>query len=156
MMESYVCAGMHPDPFICALFGTAAILEIVHPDAAVSEEIGSYGKITSAYVAGKAAAGTAGLPVGHICGYSVAFMKALMFFEGDEEKAMKAVLADRWETSFNPEYAFISINLTARKAETIHRGKVTRLMIQWTDPVWHYQMHKSGIPCDSRAGTQLL
>ena len=40
-------------------------------------------------------------------------MKALMFFEGDEEKAMKAVLADRWETSFNPEYAFISINLTA-------------------------------------------
>ena len=83
-------------------------------------------------------------------------MKALMFFEGDEEKAMKAVLADSWETSFNPEYAFISINLTARKAETIHRGKVTRLMIQWTDPVWHYQMHKSGIPCDSRAGTQLL
>ena len=203
MMEAYVGAGMHPDPFICALFGAAAILEIVHPDAAVSEEIVPYGKITSAYVAGKAAAETAGLPeklhvrgtneeyltgqligdlglilkdvggpsvigmmaleeimsifkegiaggsashsntpLGHICGYSVAFMKALMFFEGDEEKAMKAVLADRWETSFNPEYAFISINLTARKAETIHRGKVTRLMIQWTDPVWHYQMHK--------------
>ena len=203
MMEAYIGAGMHPDPFTCALFGAAAILEIVHPDAAVSEEIGPYGKITSAYIAGKAAAETAGLPeilhvrgtneeyltgqligdlglilkdvggpsvigmmaleeimaifkegiaggsashsnvpLGHICGYSVAFMKALMFYEGDEEKAMKAVLADRWETSFNPEYAMISINLTARKAETIYRGKVTRLMIQWTDPVWHYQMHK--------------
>lgn len=203
MMEAYAGAGMHPDPFTCALFGAAAILEIVHPDAAVSEEIGPYGKITSAYVAGKAAAETAGLPeklhvrgtgeeyltgqligdlglilkdaggpsvigmmaveeimsifeegiaggsashsntpLGHICGYSVALMKALMFYEGDEEKAMKAVLADRWETSFNPEYAMISINLTARKAETIQRGKVTRLMIQWTDPVWHYQVHK--------------
>ena len=202
MIDAYVGAGMHPDPFTCALFGAAAILEIVHPDAAVSEEIGPYGKITSAYVAGKAAAETAGLPeklhvrgtdeeyltgqligdlgliikdvggpavigmmaleeimsifkegiaggsashsntpLGHICGYAVALMKALMFYK-DDEKALKAVLDDRRETSFNPEYAFISINLTARKAETICRGKVTRLMIQGTDPVWHYQLHK--------------
>jgi hypothetical protein len=42
-----------------ALFGAAAILEIIHPDA---DEYGPYGKATSAFVAGRSAARTAGLP----------------------------------------------------------------------------------------------
>jgi len=40
----------------------AAILEIIHPDADVAEEWGPHGKVTTTYVAGKAAAETAGLP----------------------------------------------------------------------------------------------
>ncbi len=42
--------------------GAAAILEIIHPDADVADEYGPYGKVTSAFVAGQAAARTAGLP----------------------------------------------------------------------------------------------
>ncbi len=63
MQDALAGAGMSPHPFTCALFGTAAILEIVHPDAEVSEEYGTYGKISSAYLAGKTAAETAGLPM---------------------------------------------------------------------------------------------
>ena len=62
MIEAYKGAGMVPHPFSCALFGAAAILEIVHPDAEVSEEIGPYGKYNSCLHAGRAAAKAAGLP----------------------------------------------------------------------------------------------
>jgi hypothetical protein len=62
MMDAYAGAGMKPSPFDAALFGAAAILEIIHPDAAVADEYGPFGKVTSAYVAGKVAAETAGLP----------------------------------------------------------------------------------------------
>jgi hypothetical protein len=62
MLAALAGAGMPPHPFTAALFGAAAILEIVHPDADVADEYGPYGKVTSAFVAGKAAAETAGLP----------------------------------------------------------------------------------------------
>ena len=62
MMDSYSGAGMQPQLFLCALFGAAAILEIIHPDADVAEEYGPYGKVTSAFVAGLSAVKTAGLP----------------------------------------------------------------------------------------------
>ncbi|MEM6940828.1 MAG: hypothetical protein AAF509_11935 [Pseudomonadota bacterium] len=62
MMDSYSGAGMRPQLFLCALFGAAAILEIIHPDADVAEEYGPYGKVTSAFVAGLSAAKTARLP----------------------------------------------------------------------------------------------
>ncbi len=202
MMKAYRGAGMHYDPFTCALFGAAAILEIIHPDASVSEEIGPYGKITSAFVAGQSAAKTAGLPdklhirgtneeydtgmvigdlalilkdiggpsvigmmalneivsvfkegiaggsgarhnvpLGHMCGYAVVLMKALMYFQGDTDKAVQVTLDDRIQSSFNPEYALTSINLTARKAHTMHRGKVTDLLIKGTDPYVHHLLH---------------
>lgn len=63
MQDALAGAGMSPHPFTCAIFGTAAILEIVHPDAEVSEEYGTYGKFNSAYLAGRTAAETAGLPM---------------------------------------------------------------------------------------------
>jgi hypothetical protein len=62
MMDAMSGAGMPCQPFLSALFGAAAILEIIHPDADVREEYGPYGKITSAFVAGLSAVRTAGLP----------------------------------------------------------------------------------------------
>ena len=62
MLKAMAGAGIHPHPFTAALYGAAAILEIIHPDADVAEEYGPYGKVTSAFVAGLSAAKTAGLP----------------------------------------------------------------------------------------------
>ncbi|RQP04659.1 MAG: hypothetical protein D1H97_16945 [Paracoccus sp. BP8] len=62
MMDAMSGAGMPSQKFLWALFGAAAILEIIHPDADVREEYGPYGKVTSAYVAGLSAVRTAGLP----------------------------------------------------------------------------------------------
>lgn len=62
MLDAFAGAGILPHPFSAALFGAAAILEIIHPDADVAEQYGPYGKVTSAFVAGSAASATAGLP----------------------------------------------------------------------------------------------
>lgn len=62
MLDAFAGAGILPHAFSAALFGAAAILEIIHPDADVAEQYGPYGKVTSAFVAGSTAATTAGLP----------------------------------------------------------------------------------------------
>lgn len=62
MLDAFAGAGILPHPFSAALFGAAAILEIIHPDADVAEQYGPYGKVTSAFVAGSSAAAAAGLP----------------------------------------------------------------------------------------------
>ena len=62
MLDAFAGAGMPTPGFTAALFGAAAILEIVHPDADVADQYGPYGKVTSAFVAGSSAARTAGLP----------------------------------------------------------------------------------------------
>lgn len=53
---------MKRDPFTCAVLGSTAILEIIHPDAEVPEEMGSYGRTTSVRLVGKAAVEASGLP----------------------------------------------------------------------------------------------
>ncbi len=62
MLDAMSGAGMPGQKFLAALMGAAAILEIIHPDADVADQYGPYGKVTSAFVAGQAAARTAGLP----------------------------------------------------------------------------------------------
>lgn len=62
MMDAMAGAALHPHPFTAAVYGAAAILEIIHPDAEVPEEYGTYGRTSSAYLVGKSAAQTAGLP----------------------------------------------------------------------------------------------
>jgi len=62
MLDAMSGASMPRQSFLAALMGAAAILEIIHPDADVADEYGPYGKVTSAFVAGQAAARTAGLP----------------------------------------------------------------------------------------------
>jgi hypothetical protein len=62
MLDALSGAAMPVHPFTAALFGAAAILEIVHPDASIPEEHGPHGVAKSAYLAGKTAAETAGLP----------------------------------------------------------------------------------------------
>ena len=62
MMDAMAGAGIKPHKLNAAVFGAAAILEILHPDAAVMDEYGPFGKVTTAHVAGKVAAETAGLP----------------------------------------------------------------------------------------------
>lgn len=62
MLNALAGAGMPTAGLTAALFGAAAILEIIHPDADVADQYGPYGKVTSAFVAGREAARTAGLP----------------------------------------------------------------------------------------------
>lgn len=62
MIDAMNGAAMHPQPFTCALLGSAAILEIIHPDAEVPEGRGTYGRTTSVYLVGESAVATAGLP----------------------------------------------------------------------------------------------
>lgn len=62
MMNAMRGVGMQPHPFTCAVLGSAAILEIIHPDAEVPEGEGDYGRTTSVYLVGKSAVETAGLP----------------------------------------------------------------------------------------------
>lgn len=62
MLDAMSGAGVPGQQFLAALFGAAAILEIIHPDADVADEYGPYGKVTSAFVAGQSAVRTAGLP----------------------------------------------------------------------------------------------
>ena len=62
MLDALAGAGMPAAGLTAALFGAAAILEIIHPDADVADQYGPYGKVTSAFVAGREAARTAGLP----------------------------------------------------------------------------------------------
>jgi len=62
MMKAYWGCGISASPVISAIFGTAAALEIVHPDAFVGEEYGGFFDVNSAYLAGKAACEAAGIP----------------------------------------------------------------------------------------------
>ncbi len=62
MLDAMAGAGIHPHPFTAALFGAAAILEIIHPDAEVGQEYGQYQKINTSYLVGKAAAEMVQLP----------------------------------------------------------------------------------------------
>lgn len=59
MLDAMAGAAMHPHPFTAAVLGAAAILEIIHPDAEVPEESGTYGRTSSAYLVGKSAVKTA-------------------------------------------------------------------------------------------------
>ncbi len=62
MMDAMAGASILPHPFTAAIFGAAAILEIIHADAEVPEGMGTYGRTSTAYLVGKTAAETAGLP----------------------------------------------------------------------------------------------
>ncbi|MDC7286582.1 hypothetical protein NXH76_02085 [Blautia schinkii] len=62
MLDAMAGAGIRPDPLHAALLGSAAILEIIHPDAEVPEGEGRYGRTTSVRLVGQVAAKTAGLP----------------------------------------------------------------------------------------------
>lgn len=62
MLDAMYGVGIRGNAFQAAVLGAAAILEIIHPDAEVPEDAGTYGRTSSAYLVGKAAAETAGLP----------------------------------------------------------------------------------------------
>jgi hypothetical protein len=62
MLKAYANIGMPPSPITSAIFGAAAILEIVHPDSEIGESYGEFFKVNSAYVAGLGAVEAAGLP----------------------------------------------------------------------------------------------
>lgn len=61
MIKAMSGAGMDPDPLSAALLGSAAALEIIHPDAWIPNESGEFHR-GAAYPVGKAAAEAAGLP----------------------------------------------------------------------------------------------
>jgi hypothetical protein len=61
MLDAMSGAGMDPDPLSSALLGSAAALEIVHPDAWMPDENGNFFR-GAAYPVGRAAAKEAGLP----------------------------------------------------------------------------------------------
>jgi len=62
MMDSMSGAGITPYPLWPALIGATVTMELVHPDAFLGEEYGSFGVVDSAYVAGQGAADAAKLP----------------------------------------------------------------------------------------------
>jgi len=62
MMKAYRGAGMKPNPLISAVFGAAAALEIVHPDAVMPERYGPSFQVYSQTVAGIGAVKATGLP----------------------------------------------------------------------------------------------
>ncbi|MDN7024888.1 hypothetical protein FGU65_08305 [Methanoculleus sp. FWC-SCC1] len=62
MMKAMIGAGITPYPLWPALIASAVTMELVHPDALLGEEFGSFGKVDSAYLAGKGAVEAAGLP----------------------------------------------------------------------------------------------
>lgn len=62
MLKAMAGAGIQPNKFAAALFGSAAILEIIHPDAEVPDGQGTYGRTTSVALVGRSAVKTAGLP----------------------------------------------------------------------------------------------
>ena len=62
MMKAYLSVGMKPNQWLSALFGTAATLEILHPDSYVGEEFGTYLKTRTPEVVGEAAVEAAQLP----------------------------------------------------------------------------------------------
>ena len=62
MMKAYAAVGLRPNPFISAVLGAAATLEIIHPDAPAPEKYGPSFKIHTPTLAGMAAVKAAGLP----------------------------------------------------------------------------------------------
>jgi len=62
MMRSMEGAGITPYALWPALIGAAVTMEMVHPDALLGEEFGKFGRVDSAYLAGKGARDAAGLP----------------------------------------------------------------------------------------------
>lgn len=62
MMKAYESAGMRPCRWMSALLGTAAALEIIHPDAYVGEEYGQFLITRTPEVVATAAVEAAGLP----------------------------------------------------------------------------------------------
>ena len=68
MLKAYANVGMPPSPITAAIFGVAAILEIVHPDSEVGESYGEFFKVNSAYVAGLGAVEASGLLKSSILG----------------------------------------------------------------------------------------
>lgn len=202
MLDAMAGAAMQPRPFTAAVLGAAAILEIIHPDAEVPEESGQYGRTSSAYLVGKSAVKTAGLPekihlkvtgeeydtakvigdvgliikdiggpsvigmmafdeifsafaemlsgfsgtpvnapLGHVGAYAIIGMKALFDNNGDVEKVAKMIAEERVATTFNPEVAMFSINTIARKANELHNGTVTRMLINATEPARAKALH---------------
>ncbi|MGM9530198.1 hypothetical protein [Intestinibacter sp.] len=202
MMQAMAGAGMIPHPFTCAVLGSAAILEIIHPDAEVPEGEGTYGRTTSVYLVGKSAVKTAGLPekvhlkvlgtefdtakligdiglilkdigapsvigmmafdeifsifeerivgssggygnspMGHVGAYAIIGMKALVENKGDVEKTAKQIIEEKKLHSFNPEVAFCSINTVCRKANELHSGPITKMLIDATEPARAHAIH---------------
>ncbi|MGN0292654.1 MAG: hypothetical protein ACI4D3_01480 [Lachnospiraceae bacterium] len=196
MLNSMSGAGLVPNPFIAAVIGAAAILEIIHPDAEVPEAEGTYGRTTSAYMVGKSAAETAGLPkklhvnvtgeeydtaqligdvglilkdiggvsvigmmafdeifacfreniigasgrpsnvpLGHIGGYCVVVLKALLEEGSNSDEIGRKVVENRMDNSMDGETALLSINTVARKSQELKNGPVTQCLIKATDRV---------------------
>ncbi len=61
MRRAYAGIGLSPTPIFCAIFGAAAVAEVIHPDAAVDEKYGPYGEVDSIYLVGMGASREAGL-----------------------------------------------------------------------------------------------
>ena len=62
MMRAYAGVGLRPNAFISAIFGAAAALEIVHPDAPAPDRFGPSFQIHTPTIAGIGAVKAAGLP----------------------------------------------------------------------------------------------
>ncbi len=68
-------------------------------------------------------------PLGHLCGDAVPAIRLLMKYKGDVEKAAEEITKYKLQSFIDPEYAIVSLNTIARKAEEVRRGPVTKAML---------------------------
>ena len=74
MWKAHEGVGVPASPIFCAIFGAAAVAEVIHADAAVAERYGPYGETDSIYLTGLGAVWEAGLaPTLHLKGSRRAF-----------------------------------------------------------------------------------
>lgn len=191
MLDAMAGAAMRPDPLIASLFGAAASLEILHPDAWIPQPDGS--STNTAHAVGEAAAQTAGLPrelhlevtqemfetstlvgdlglilkdsggatipgmlafkdllgifqepvspfrsttppLGHIAAEVLLAMRALLQWKFDSDRVGQALGDAIAKCRVDPEMGLIALNTVARKAQEVHRGPVSTLLIKATEP----------------------
>lgn len=81
-------------------------------------------------------------PLGHIGCYAVVAMKALTAEGADRAAVAKALAAERAASNFVPEIGLLCINIVARKAHELHRGPVTDLLIDASEPARAHALHR--------------
>lgn len=78
--------------------------------------------------------GPVNAPLGHVAAYAVVAMKVLLENGGRIVEAAEAIARERAACSFDPESAFISLNIVTRKAKEIQGGPVSETLILASEP----------------------
>lgn len=95
-------------------------------------------------------------PLGHISSEVLLAMKALLAWEFDYQRVAEAMV-ELEHARVDPEMALIALNTISRKAEQVHRGPLTTLLIKATDPARTKGLYRRAVKAyqDLSAGQSL-